>query len=119
MSVVFAEVQISMDGDILEFHADIPDNELVAFQASADAKYHTWGATHKFCRGFLDWHNTTHTLQVITCRGCHLRVTVPRTVKTIGDLRAWSKQNFRLPANQRGSGAAERRRFTRKREGVK
>ncbi len=42
---------------------------------------------HKYCGCFMDRRGATETHDAIVCRGCHLRVLFPKTVKTYGELR--------------------------------
>lgn len=44
---------------------------------------------HKTCIGWVDIRKTTPTHNVILCRACGLRITIPNDVKTYGDLRKY------------------------------
>ena len=45
---------------------------------------------HAVCGYRMEGHQTTEKLRAYHCQGCGLRVVVPVTVKTWGDLRRWS-----------------------------
>jgi hypothetical protein len=46
---------------------------------------------HLYCDGFMDIKRAAEHWNAICCRSCHLRVVVPVTIKTIGQLRDWSR----------------------------
>ena len=50
-------------------------------------------ACHFMCNGFVDIKEVSPTHNALVCRSCHLRVVVPNTVKTFGDLRQWARSN--------------------------
>lgn len=47
---------------------------------------------HAVCGYRMEGHQTTKKLQAYHCQGCGLRIVVPVTVKTWGDLRTWAEQ---------------------------
>lgn len=44
---------------------------------------------HDVCDGWVDIKKISTTHNVIVCRSCHLRVVVPMSLKTYGELRAY------------------------------
>jgi len=48
---------------------------------------------HGMCSGYVDRTAISETYQAFHCRKCSLRVLVPVEVSTIGQLRAWAKDN--------------------------
>lgn len=44
---------------------------------------------HDVCNGFVDIKKISTTHNAIICRSCHLRVIVPASLKTYGELRAY------------------------------
>jgi hypothetical protein len=47
---------------------------------------------HLYCDGYMDVKRVAEHWSAICCRSCHLRVVVPLTIKTIGQLRDWSER---------------------------
>lgn len=45
-------------------------------------------ATHYVCRGFVDLKEISQERNAIICRSCKLRVTIPNTIETFGELKA-------------------------------
>lgn len=42
---------------------------------------------HAICSGWVDIGKISETHKAIACRGCHLRIVIPKEIKTYGDLR--------------------------------
>ncbi|MDP3697097.1 MAG: hypothetical protein Q8R55_03625 [Candidatus Taylorbacteria bacterium] len=85
-------VYISKNGD-----AFIPKLGVVDRGSELDG-YVTIGI-HLVCSGLLICSHTSIRHQVINCKNCRLRITIPRTVKTIEELGSYFKQ-FRYPLNK-------------------
>lgn len=44
---------------------------------------------HDCCHGFIDRRQISMSMDVLICRACYLRIPIPRSVKTYGDLRQY------------------------------
>ena len=55
---------------------------------SEDSKLGVCIGVHEICEGFLDIKKISTTHNAIVCRSCHLRIVIPASLQTYGDLRA-------------------------------
>lgn len=46
-------------------------------------------AIHWICNGFVDIKEVSETHNMILCRKCHLRIVIPNTIKTYGELKKY------------------------------
>jgi hypothetical protein len=49
---------------------------------------------HHVCGGFVDLKEVSKTNNAMICRSCGLRVVLPNTVETYGELREWTEKNI-------------------------
>lgn len=42
---------------------------------------------HAICSSYVDFKSVSPTHNVLVCRGCHMRIPIPKEIETIGDLR--------------------------------
>jgi hypothetical protein len=75
------EIQITKYGETLIAYpkSDMEDSRILA---------HCF-AVHYVCNGFLDLHPITSEHNAITCRVCNLRIVIPNTIETFGELRKY------------------------------
>lgn len=73
-------IQITQDGEALASYPqwNLHDDTLIGGCM----------ATHYVCMGFVDLKEVSQNLNAIVCRACSLRVTIPNTIETFGELKA-------------------------------
>lgn len=86
-SIPMAPIQLTSDGDILkEYPSPIYSSYLVD-HTTDEKELGCCVGVHAYCNSWMDRCGATKTHSAIVCRGCHLRVLFPNTVKTYGELR--------------------------------
>ncbi len=79
---ICSPVQVTEYGDALVFKSGETDNDPLGTSEVA---------IHQRCKGGIDSTVISDTHKVLQCNKCNLRVPIPVTLKSIGDLRAWSQ----------------------------
>lgn len=79
---------------------EYPDSE-----PSDGKKMSSVSGVHGICRGFIDVKEISGTHKALWCRSCGLRVPFPRTIETLGQLRAAFSEWQRTPAERPPVGA--------------
>ncbi len=101
-SVPLAPIQLTLEGDLLREYPSTGHKH-------ARDKDNFGSGVHEHCNGWMDRHRATEKCDTIVCRSCHLRVYIPREVKTYGDLREAMETSLLVQRNQRFPGRGEPR----------
>ena len=89
-SIPLAPIRLTSNGDLLCESSQRPSEfglEYFVNHRQDDHELSYCVGVHKYCDSWMDRKRTSDTHDVIVCRGCFLRVSFPKEVKTYGDLR--------------------------------
>lgn len=82
-------IQITGEGDALEDYSP-PGFD----RHSRDENEFNSTTRHGYCGGYMDRRHSNPENDVIVCRQCYLRVSIPNKIKTYGELRSFMQSRF-------------------------
>lgn len=98
-AVPLEPIRITSDGDMLEeYPPSSPSSNLVDHTDDTKSMSSSAVGIHQDCRGWLDRKSPSRAYDALICRECHLRVVIPRGIKTYGDLRAHMVKELAPPS---------------------
>ena len=96
-SVPLKPIQLTAEGDLLREYP--PSGDYFVDHTRDDRELSSCVGVHDFCNSWMDRTRATKTHDAIVCRDCHLRVLLPKEIKTYGELRQVLASKFvQVPA---------------------
>lgn len=89
-TIPFTKIRLTPQGDMIRQH-----NGVDAGTRDSDDLENKY-LIHDRCNCFMDLKPCSDEWKVIVCRGCHLRIYIPTTTKTFGDLRNYMTEALSL-----------------------
>jgi hypothetical protein len=89
-------ILVTSEGDCLIERVHRNDSEYTTFHAKEDSDIRSFAIYHQFCGGYIERHKISETHECFSCRGCNLRVTFPKEIITVAELRAYFLEKLRF-----------------------